>query len=115
MWQALIAPILNIAKQWLNNKAQVSQATHEAKLKKIQTDADWDATQANNAGTSWKDEWFTIVLSVPMIGAFVPSFVPYIQEGFRVLETMPDYYKAFLGAAVAASFGLKTLATWGNK
>jgi hypothetical protein len=25
---------------------------------------------------------------------------------------MPEYYKAFLGAAIAASFGIKTLANW---
>jgi len=25
---------------------------------------------------------------------------------------MPDWYKAFLGAAVAASFGIRTLAKW---
>jgi len=28
---------------------------------------------------------------------------------------MPDYYKAFLGGAIAASFGIKTLSNWGGK
>jgi len=27
---------------------------------------------------------------------------------------MPDYYKAFLGGAIAASFGIKTLSHWGK-
>jgi len=27
---------------------------------------------------------------------------------------MPDYYKAFLGGAIAASFGIKTLSRWGK-
>jgi hypothetical protein len=31
------------------------------------------------------------------------------------LEGMPDWYKGFLGAAVAASFGIRTLSKWGNK
>ena len=34
------------------------------------------------------------------------------MEGFRVLDQMPDWYKGFLGAAVAASFGLRGLANW---
>lgn len=114
MWNILVGPLVELGKQWFKNKAEKAQATHEATLKKIQTDADWDATQANNANASWKDEWFAIVLSVPMIGAFIPDFVPYIQEGFNVLNDMPDYYKAFLGGAIAASFGIKTLSNWGK-
>jgi len=41
--------------------------------------------------------------------------VPVVQEGFRVLEGMPEFYKAFLGAAVAASFGIRALSKWGGK
>jgi len=41
--------------------------------------------------------------------------VPYVQEGFNVLSTMPDYYKAFLGGAIAASFGIKSMSSWGKK
>jgi hypothetical protein len=47
-----------------------------------------------------------------MIGAFVPDMVPYVKEGFVVLNEMPEFYKAFLGAAIAASFGIKSLANW---
>ena len=47
------------------------------------------------------------------VGAFVPTMVPYIHEGFRVLNDMPDFYKGFLGAAIAASFGIKALTKWG--
>jgi len=43
---------------------------------------------------------------------FIPSLVPYVKEGFIVLESMPDFYKGFLGAAIAASFGIKTLSNW---
>jgi hypothetical protein len=41
--------------------------------------------------------------------------VPYVEQGFIVLETMPDYYKGFLGAAIAASFGMKAVSKWGSK
>ena len=115
MWNLLIAPLAELAKQHFANKAEEKQAKHQATLKRIEGEQNWDETQANNAGNSWKDEWFTIVLSVPMIGAFIPSVVPYIEDGFRALDGMPDYYKGFLGAAVAASFGIKALSSWGNK
>lgn len=114
MLQALIGPIANLAGTFLKNKASEKQAIHESKLRHITNDGDWETQQAAASQTSWKDEWFAVVLSLPLIGAFIPSMVPYVEQGFIVLSTMPDYYKAFLGGAIAASFGIKTMATWGK-
>jgi hypothetical protein len=38
--------------------------------------------------------------------------VPVVMNGFAALDAMPEWYKGFLGAAVAASFGLRGLANW---
>ena len=115
MWQALISPIVNLAGGYLKNKAEEKQAVHERKLEMIKQDANWENIQASNSGTSWKDEWFTLLFSVPLCMAFIPEAVPVVSDGFKVLEGMPDWYKAFLGAAVAASFGIRTLTKWGGK
>lgn len=114
MWQALIAPIANLASGYLKNKAEEKQAVHERKLEMIKQDANWENIQATNSGTSWKDEWFTLLFSVPLVMAFVPEMVPVVKDGFIVLEGMPEFYKAFLGAAVAASFGIRALSKWGK-
>lgn len=112
MLQSIIAPLASLLGGWLKNKAEEKQALHERKLETIKHEANWDNIQATNAGTSWKDEWFTILFSVPLVMAFIPEAVPLVSEGFKVLEGMPDWYKAFLGAAVAASFGIRTLSKW---
>jgi hypothetical protein len=112
MWQALIGPISNLVGGWLKNKAEEKQALHERKLETIKHEANWDTIQAQNAGSSWKDEWLTLLVSIPLIGAFIPDFVPVIRDGFQVLETMPDYYKAMLGAVFAASFGIRAMSKW---
>ena len=112
MWQALIGPIVNLAGGYLKNKAEEKQAVHERKLEVIKHEANWDNIQASNSGASFKDEWFTLLFSVPLVMAFIPEMVPVVSAGFDVLEGMPDWYKAFLGAAVAASFGIRTLAKW---
>lgn len=112
MWQALIGPISNLVGGWLKNKAEEKQAIHERKLETIKHEANWDNIQATNSGTSFKDEWFTLLFSVPLVMAFIPEMVPVVSAGFDVLENMPDWYKAFLGAAVAASFGIRTLSKW---
>jgi hypothetical protein len=98
MW---LSAITSIAGTFLKNKAAEKQAVHDSKMRRIDADADWETQQASASQTSWKDEWFSVILSLPLIGA--------------VLETMPDYYKGFLGAAIAASFGMKAVSKWGSK
>ena len=116
----LLGPLVNLASGFIQNKAEQSKAKQKAKLVEVEADAEikrkvasgdlaWEATMAKASSNSWKDEYFVVLLSIPMIGAFIPSFVPYIDQGFEVLSRMPDYYKGFLGAAIAASFGIKSL------
>lgn len=112
MIQNFISPIATLLGGWLKNKAEEKQAIHQRKLEVIKSETAWDNIQAANSGTSWKDEFFTILFSIPLILAFIPDAVPHVRAGFEVLQTMPDWYKAFLGAAVAASFGMRTLAKW---
>lgn len=112
MWQTLVGPLVKLLGGYLKNKAEEKQALHERKLESIKHEADWDNIQAANSGTSWKDEWFTLLFSVPLVMAFVPEMVHIVREGFVVLDGMPDWYKGFLGAAVAASFGIRTLSKW---
>ena len=81
----------------------------------IQQGGDWEALHAQGSQSSWKDEWFTVLFSIPLIMCFIPPLVPYVEQGFAVLETMPDWYKGFLGAAVAASFGIRSLTNFKGK
>ena len=81
MLQSLIGPIANLAGTFLKNKAAEKQAVHDSKMRRIDADADWETQQAAASQSSWKDEWFAIILSLPLIGAFVPSMVPYVEQG----------------------------------
>lgn len=112
MWQTLVGPVVDLIGEHFKRKAQEKRAVHERKLEAIKQDSNWENIHASNANSSWKDEWFTILFSIPCILAFFPSMVPVVMEGFAVLNGMPDWYKGFLGAAVAASFGLRGLANW---
>ena len=46
MWQTLVGPIANIAGGYLKNKAEEKQAKHEAKMKVIQNDSDWEEIES---------------------------------------------------------------------
>jgi Mg2+/citrate symporter len=108
----LLSLVGNLGVEWIKGKQEEAKVKHEVKLKQLQSTENWEAMQAQASQNSWKDEWFAVILSVPLIGAFIPDLVPYIQQGFTVLDSMPDYYKAFLAAAISASFGLKAVSQW---
>jgi hypothetical protein len=113
MWQSLISPIANLAGGYLKNKAEEKQAKHKAKMTMIENDADWEAKMAEASKDSWKDEYFTIALSSPIIfigyavGVDDPTIITRVEEGFAALSRLPEWYQYLLFIAVSSSFGIK--------
>ena len=103
----IISAIGSIAGTWVQGKADEAKAKQKAKLKVIENEGNWEQIMARGSANSWKDEWFTIILSIPLIGAFIPDFVPYIMAGFQALQATPEWYQWSVLAAISASFGLR--------
>ena len=89
-----------LASTFLKGKIKKSEARAEHS-------ASWDEIAQQNSSTSWKDEYLTLLISIPLIMCFIPSLVPYVQEGFAVLDTMPKWYQYTFSVIVAASFGVR--------
>ena len=116
----LIGPIASIAGVWLQGKADVKAA--EAKLKLTEAEAkakimlsketsiaDWERIMAQGSQNSWKDEWLTILFSIPLVLVFLgDTGRQVVADGFAALEMMPDWYQYTLGVIVAASFGVRS-------
>ena len=113
VWQTLMSPVANLVGGYLNNKHEQAQAKHQAKLQVIQNDADWESKMAEASNNSWKDEFWTIVLAVPLfclgysVVADDASIVDRVRYSFDVLSTLPDWYQYLLFLAVSASFGIR--------
>ena len=119
MWTALIGPIANIAGSWMNGKLEETKAVSSVKVAKAKAEAaimekkatgeiDWDIEMARSSASSWKDEWLTILFSIPLILAFVPGMEEVVANGFARLNEMPEWYQYSLGVIVAASFGVRS-------
>ena len=76
--------------------------------KKATGELDWDLEMAKGSKSSWKDEWLTILFSIPLILAFVPGMEEVVANGFAQLQAMPTWYQYSLGVIVAASFGVRS-------
>lgn len=93
----------------LEQKGEIIAARTRRIQKLDEADANWDTIMAEGSQNSWKDEYWTIVLSIPAILAFFPGAVEYVLAGFEALNKMPDWYKAAVGIAIAAAFGYRKL------
>lgn len=101
----------------LDSELRVNEAVTTAKIEAVKAGdlsaAAWENLQIQNSG--WKDEWFTIVLSIPLVMSFVPGLEYYVMSGFNVLSGTPEWYQWALMVAISASFGFRKLADFMGK
>lgn len=107
MWSLLITPVAELIGGWLQGRKEIQQATISKEVAQLQNEANWDSVQAEASKASWKDEWLTLLVSIPMIMAFIPSLKEEVLAGFNVLAQCPEWYQYLIGVVFAASFGIK--------
>ncbi|CAH9015813.1 putative Protein of unknown function (DUF3154) [Vibrio phage 275E43-1] len=103
----IVGGLFKLGKGWLEGKQKTQAAKQEKEMQIINNAASWDEIQAKGSQTSWKDEYLTIVLSIPLIMCFIPEMNEYVESGFKALEGTPEWYQYLVGVVVAASFGIK--------
>ena len=119
MLNLLIGPIAELAGTWMSGKVEEKKAQAKTRVAKAEAEAmvmqkkatgeiDWDLKMADASASSWKDEWLTILFSIPLILAFVPGMEEVVRNGFDRLNEMPEWYQYSLGVIVAASFGVRS-------
>jgi hypothetical protein len=114
MFQALVGPLVNLVSQHFQRKSEEKKATHERKIQTIQNDASWEAKMADATQDSLKDEFWTLILALPLIAISFgvitdsPEVIERVRFGFQVLSELDDWYQYLLFLAVSASFGLRS-------
>ena len=118
MLQMLIKPLLGVVSDAIGGYMETKKAKAKQKLVKIEAETeivkqqikgevDWDLEAIKGSKDSWKDEYLTILFSIPLLLCFLPFTVEYVERGFAALAMTPDWYKYTLGVIVSASFGIK--------
>jgi hypothetical protein len=118
MMNLLVQGIMGIAGDAISGFMETKKAKAKQKLvqieaettlmeKQIAGEIDWDIAAQKNSESSWKDEYLTILFSIPLLLCFLPFTVDYVERGFEALAQTPDWYKYTLGVIVSASFGIK--------
>ena len=114
MIKLLVGPLVDLAKDWFQRRADKAQAKHERELRKINGEIGLDTMSAEDMRHSWKDEWLTIIFTVPMVVVFYgaiaddPAIIDRITLAVQTITELPEWYVHIMYGIVAASFGLHT-------
>ncbi len=103
-----IMPILSlIAKPivgWFTHKAEMQKAKQAAEI-------EWASQMAKASGKSWKDEYLTIVWTLPIVLGMFGWTVP-LERLLLILQQIPEWYTYLLLVITLASFGLSVTGRW---
>lgn len=94
------------------NKRELKNAIKEKQIERAKAgqlaEVQWNIKSLENSG--WKDEWLTIILSIPLVLVFFHPAVPTILQGFQTLEQTPLWYRSAVGVMIASAFGYQKIA-----
>jgi hypothetical protein len=112
----ILTSLAGLATSVIDSKTQVKLTEAEIRKKQLTGEIDWDIEAIKATQNSWKDEWITLLFSIPLILAFCGDWGNQIvQDGFTALEAMPTWYQVSLGGIVSASIGLRSISKFYNK
>jgi hypothetical protein len=114
----LLGPVAGLASSWLD--AKTTKQAAEAKLKLTEAEAkakillsektsvaDWERIMAESTKSSWKDEFITIVVMIPVVLCFVPGLEDVVKNGFDRLSELPEWYTWLVFAVCSAAIGIR--------
>lgn len=105
---AISAPLTEYVKG-KQRKEELHSAVTQRRIELIsQTNnhkALWEIEQVKSGNTSWKDEYVTLLFSLPAILCFLNPEV--VNQGFVALEASPEWYQYSFLTVMLAAVGVK--------
>ena len=113
----VVGQIVSTGFKVMQTRSQTKQVKAMAEQKHYERMLDgkieYEIAKQNQMDNSWRDEWFTIILSLPLLIVFgsifldKPEWITKLKEAFETLNQLPEWYIYALLAAIASSLGLK--------
>ena len=105
--------VVDVVKTKTETKKLIAKAEQTHAMKMAEGEIEYSIAAQKNMKDSWRDEWFTVILSLPLLIVFAGIFfgkedwIIKLKEGFDTLNQLPEWYIWALMASIASSFGLK--------
>ena len=89
----------------------MAKAEAEANKMKRESEQDYDLDKIamNAMDKSWKDEFLLILFSIPIAMCFFPEYRQYVEDGFKTLNIIPEWFMYIYVAMIVVIYGLRGL------
>ena len=120
MWSLAFDAVRSLGSKWLTNRGEKEAAKHEKEVQILRGEREADIKSAEGMSSSIKDEYLVLVLTAPLIVIFYasvwgdPAMVTQVEEAFSAMSTLPEWYQWSFMGAVAATFGIRSVKTFGK-
>jgi hypothetical protein len=113
----LVSPITNHFTKKNDNKTKIKLQQIERLKNSDDSLAEWESIQAEGANSSWKDEWITLIITLPIPVIFVsvilsvllddPLIAEAAKDGVTALKELVPNYDELLYIVCLAAIGIK--------
>jgi len=73
--------------------------------------SDMKMDESANGRIAWADDLSFLIFLAPCLFAFYPPALPVIMDGFKALESMPQWYQVALGMMLISVWGYRRIVT----
>ena len=112
-WNLLIGPVFDVVKSALKNRS-------DRKAKEQQANAAWEAAMGRSMESGWKDEYVTVVITLPLWQIFIGNMYAALTGDTRIIlaseKSLQDIgammgtpYGDIMMVVVLAAVGIKGL------
>jgi len=121
MWSLAFKAATNLGSKWFENRSKRSDAKLIKELAILSGERAADLASVSDMSTSLKDEFLTIVLTIPLGVVFYAAvwgdmaMIAQVELAFEVMSTLPEWYQWCFMGCVAATFGLRSVKAFGPK
>lgn len=121
MWSLAFKALTKLGSKWLDNREKKSNAKLTKDLAILAGERSADLASTNDMSTSLKDEFLTIVLTIPLAVVFYAAvwgdhaMIAQVELAFDVMSSLPEWYQWCFMGCVAATFGLRSVKAFGPK
>lgn len=85
-----------------------TKATVDLLKQGVAQDIAWQ--NLSGADPGWKDEFWTLLISAPLIAIWFPGGPELVQYMFTVISGFPEWYQIVLGGAAGTALGFRKFA-----
>ena len=113
----LVSPITNIFVKRNDNSTKIKEKQIDRLVNSEDKLAEWEAIQAESGNNSWKDEWITLIITLPipvifisvMLSVFLedPMMAEAAKAGVSAIKELVPNYNELLYIVCLAAIGIK--------